>query len=135
MLRISQTTDLDLIAGLDRIVFGDEPLGVLLKSSTWWVAREGGHVVAYAGAELTDDGKYMFLSRAGVLPVARGRGLQKRLIDVRLKWARAQGATHAWTYTSWDNVVSQASLVKRGFVPYTWCEDDDFRGIHFKRAL
>lgn len=138
-VRIRQTEDIELIARLDK-AYG--PLGGLedvLEESQWWVAEalQGGvwEPVGYCGASLSDGGRYVFLSRAAVAPSARGHGLQKRLIDVRTRWGKAHGAEAAWTYTQWSNLKSQRSLLSRGFLPYTTCEDDDFQGIYFKKPL
>lgn len=93
----------------------------------WWLAWHHGEPVAFCGLKASeqwcDTG---FLSRAGVVPEHRGRGLQKRLIRVRLARARALGWRHAVTYTV-DNPPSANSLIACGFRMYhpqnPWCED------------
>lgn len=138
-LRIRKTDDLTQIAELDRQLFPkDEP--VELDDSQWWLAQVrapyGWVTAAYAGAALSDGGQYVYLSRAGVLSPFRGRGLQKKLIDTRLRWGRSHGAKAAWTYTYWANLTSQRSLLARGFAPYTYQLDDEGgRFIYFKREL
>lgn len=57
----------------------------------------------------------MFLSRAGVFPWLSGRGLQRRMIRTRIKWAKKIGARYVVTYTTYDNHLSICNLIKCGF--------------------
>jgi GNAT superfamily N-acetyltransferase len=55
-----------------------------------------------------------YLCRAGVLPDHRGNGLQKRLIRVRIRQAKANG--WAWLITdTYKNPPSSNSLISCGF--------------------
>ena len=137
-IRIRQSDDLELIQGLDRPLFG-QGLGCLLEDCTWWVAevlQDGSwEPVGYCGAHATDGGKYAFLARAGVVPAARGAGLQRRLIRVRTRWAKAHGMEGAWSYVFWSNLASQRSLLREGFLPYNVERADECRFIHFKKSF
>ncbi len=137
MLRIHQTEDLEIVMELDRTLFPGEAMRLdEAEASNWWVAyTQDGTPVAYAGLSVPGPQKWGFLSRAGVLPVARGGGLQKRLIRVRERWARAHGLTHTWTYVATFNVPSQRSLIGCGYLPYRYVCDAAFAGIYFKRSL
>ena len=56
----------------------------------WWVVFKDGQPVGFAGlyqASSWSDAGY--LCRSGVLPLARGQGLQKRLLRVRENKARS----------------------------------------------
>ncbi|WP_368408593.1 GNAT family N-acetyltransferase [Caldimonas mangrovi] len=95
------------------ILPADEPAPTSL--GWWWVASEGGNPVGFAGlwpsSRWSDAG---YLSRSGVLPSARGRGLQKRLIRVREKKARELG--WRWLITdTYRNPPSANSLIACGF--------------------
>jgi GNAT superfamily N-acetyltransferase len=59
-----------------------------------------------------------FLSRAAVLPSARGKGLQRRMIRVRVAWAKRHGYTRLVTYASTLNPPSIMNLMREGFKPY-----------------
>lgn len=121
LIRISQTDDLDLIDELDRICFPkDSRLGEALNVNRWWVAKLDGRPVAYAGMEVQDEGAKAFLSRAGVLPEARGGGLQKRLIRARVNYARALHVPRCWTYVWAGNLHSMNNLAACGFKAYWW---------------
>lgn len=80
----------------------------------WWIAEHDGAVVGFAGAKLWEPDGLVYLCRAGVAPEARGLGLQKRLIQARVRWARRIGARGCYTYTI-DNPPSQNSLISCGF--------------------
>lgn len=87
------------------------------EEGTWWLAYEvdtiHSHIpVAFAG--VTSKG---YLSRSGVLPKARGNGLQLRLIRARANWARSIGLERVYSDTT-DNPHSAANLAKAGFTQF-----------------
>jgi GNAT superfamily N-acetyltransferase len=67
----------------------------------------------------------VYLARAGTLEAFRGRGLQKKLIRERLKFAKDLGMTQAITDTT-DNVASANALIATGFRMF---EPDDPWGL------
>ena len=86
----------------------------------WWIAyAEDGKPVGFAGivrsTRWTDTG---YLCRAGVLDGYIGHGLQKRLIDARLRQAKKLGWNWCITDTT-DNPASSNSLIACGFKMYT----------------
>lgn len=60
------------------------------------------------------DGDVAQLSGAGTLPHARGRGVQKALVQLRLSDARRAGCTIAVVTTA-PGTRSQANVMRRGF--------------------
>lgn len=114
-----------MLDGLDLKCFPeDEPYEK--DGCYWWVAFDGPEPVAFAGLKpLTgQNGGLAFLCRAGVLRSARGQGLQKRLIRVRLARARAAGLSQVLTYTHPLNFESASNLLKCGMrfhePPFEW---------------
>jgi GNAT superfamily N-acetyltransferase len=98
----------------------------------WWLAFEGKDPVAFAGLTESSVPNAGYLARSGVLPTHRGRGLQKRLIQVRIAKARRLG----WEYVVTDttlNPASSNSLIARGFrlftpdKPWGWPETNYWR--------
>lgn len=126
--------DLRLLRGLDDLVFPDDsPEDIKLNENNhWWLAFQSGEPVASGGISHY-SGSVWFLCRAGVLPQARGQGLQKRLIRKRLAWARANDVSRVITYTMWDNVPSMKSLVRAGLAPYH--ADYTYGTLWFERSL
>ncbi len=124
--------DKPLIEYLDSRLFTDEERVEDIEQSAWWVGfNEADVPVAYGGVKVVyGDLTTAFLSRAGVLPEARGQGLQRKLLKLRIRWARAQGCKQIITYTHKDNTVSANNLIKSGFLLYTpdwaWVGRDDF---------
>ena len=59
----------------------------------------------------------VYLARAGVLQEFQGRGLQKKMITLREKWARKHGYKWSITDTS-ENPPSANSLISRGYRLY-----------------
>ena len=65
----------------------------------------------------------VYMARSGVIPAFRGKGLQKRMIVIRERWARRKGYKWSVTDTS-ENPPSANSLISRGYRIYeptvTW---------------
>lgn len=89
------------------------------ENTEWWIAwdTETLEIAGYAGARLLESGIY-FMSRAGVVPAYRGRGLQRRLIRVRVARGRKLCARLTVTYTIPENVRSSNNLIACGFRTY-----------------
>jgi N-acetylglutamate synthase-like GNAT family acetyltransferase len=82
---------------------------------SWWIATNNNRAIGFAGlvrsVSWTDCG---YLCRAGVIPSARGQGLQKKFIYVRIRQAKAFG----WKWLVTDtrhNPASANSLIATGF--------------------
>lgn len=103
----------------------------------YWIARDaGGRAVGFSAATYQPATNCVSMDRTGVLPEANGFGLQKKMIRVRLTWARRLGAKCAITYVSQRNYRSMVNLLKCGFRFYEppetgQYEDED--SFHFLR--
>lgn len=87
-------------------------------SGTWWIAFEQGRAVAFAGLTPSIQfGDAAYLVRAGVLAPHRGRGLQKRLLRVRERFARSLNLNWLVTAT-YKNTASANSLIACGYRLY-----------------
>lgn len=91
----------------------DKPYDI--RIGYWWIATDGGNDCGFAGlapsVRWRDTG---YLCRAGVVPSHRGKGLQKKLIGVRVRYAKALGWEWLVTDTH-DNPASANSLIACGF--------------------
>lgn len=112
--------DLDAVLDLDRQLLPSAPWPPHPRTE-WWAAFDvDGRIVGYGGGlPPGSDASIYYLSRAGVLPEARGHGLQRRLIHVRVAAARKHACASVVTYTSTDNAPSMNSLIAAGFRAYT----------------
>lgn len=89
------------------------------EDAEWWLMDHGPLHVGFASATPSlQHEKGIYLSRAGILPAYRGKGLQKRLIRTRLAWARKAGYRVAVSDTT-DNAPSANNLIACGFRVYT----------------
>jgi hypothetical protein len=88
-------------------------------NGVWWIIRDRrGAAVAFAGLRASVRWERTgYLALAGVLPEARGSGLQKRMTQLRLAECRRRGWKWAITDTL-DNPASACSLIACGFRPY-----------------
>jgi GNAT superfamily N-acetyltransferase len=93
------------------------PLDTVLspKNGWWWMAYCDGRLAGFAAMlQSSKIPEAVYLARAGTLEAFRGRGLQKKLIRERLKFAKDLGLTQAITDTT-DNVASANALIATGF--------------------
>lgn len=119
LMRVRYTEDADTIEELRALNRALLPESTPLEDTDWWAVWAGLEIVGYAGARAPAEwpGVY-FLSRAGVLEEARGKGLQRRLVRARVARARRLGCHSCITYTSPDNAPSMRTLIACGFKPY-----------------
>lgn len=84
----------------------------------WWIAydRETKAPVAFAGLwpSVRQQGAG-YLVRAGVLPEARGKGLQRRLVKVRVREAKKKGWIALYSDVAPGNAHSLNNLFAEGF--------------------
>lgn len=96
---------------------GDTPMEV--DHGHWWIVyTEEGKPVGFAG--LTRSAQWSnagYMCRAGVLTAYQGHGLQKRLIQARVRKARTLKWRWLLTDTT-DNPASSNSLIALGFRLY-----------------
>lgn len=105
------------IKRLDRICIagGTYPI----TGAHWWVGLLEDRVVCYCGLKpLPNDPGLAYLCRAGVSPAHRGRGLQRRMIRLRVRFARDEGFRQVVTDCSIHNGPSLHSLFDCGFRLY-----------------
>jgi ribosomal protein S18 acetylase RimI-like enzyme len=85
----------------------------------WWLLLDGRKVAGYASLRnAPHQPGIAYLNRAGVVKEYRGRGLQKRLIRVRLAYAKRHGYKEAISDSASYNVASSNSLIACGFKLY-----------------
>lgn len=90
----------------------------LLSRGWWWILTQDGVPVGFAGmAPSVRWSDVVYLCRSAVMPGGRGKGLQKRLIRVRLAKAKKVGMNWAITDTR-RNPASANSLITCGFRMY-----------------
>ena len=105
------------------------------ENRDWWVLVHKNKIIAYCGCLYSTDNVCIFV-RAWVHKPYRGKGLQKRMIDLRLRAAKKNGCSAAITYTLTNNYPSANSLIKYGFKlyepSYKWAGKDV---LYFKKML
>ena len=111
---ITQSDDLETARALHKRMFpSDKWPGDLYH---YWIAyEEGGEPVGFCAAGWLKGRRLVFLARAAVLKAYSNHGLQRRMIYVRIKWARSVKAEGIFTYTTATNFKSIANLIRCGF--------------------
>jgi GNAT superfamily N-acetyltransferase len=83
----------------------------------WWVYLNSRNtIVAYCGSIYANN--ICIFIRAWVKKTYRGKGVQKKLIDTRIRAARKLNCFTAITYTTSDNCPSINNLIAKGFKIY-----------------
>lgn len=118
MIRRARPDDFDAIEAADKVCFPfDKPYPFAWKKNLSWVAEEKGEVVAYLSAHPLKRG-VLFFSRVGVMPCARGSGMQRRLMLALEKQARVDGWREIVTYTVGGNGWSTRNILASGYRTY-----------------
>lgn len=121
-VRMAKPDEVGLALNLDAELFPDWCESADRPGAVWWLARDpGGDVVAYAAAAIYTSGteSALLLTRAGVHRFHRGHGLQRRLIEARVRHAGRLALPCVWTYTHKDNHASSNNLIRSGFTLWT----------------
>lgn len=117
-MRIRKSERVDTVQKLNDEIFPGEPLDHNVLDEHW-IAWDGDTPIGFATIRpLVYDNDTAYLSRAGVTERGTGKGLHRRLIKIRLQWAKRNGYTRVITYTSRDNCKSYYNLQKCGFYLY-----------------
>lgn len=111
-------------------------LPVTQMHGDWWFAMAAGEPVAFAGLwpSVRTQGAG-FLCRAGVMPAARGKGLQRRLIKVREKEAKRKGWTVVLSDADSANPTSLNNLYACGYRAYVPSKQWDGYGFVYVRKI
>lgn len=101
----------------------------------WWIIYYEAEPVGFASISpsRTYPNIGVYLSSAGVLNSHRGKGLQKRLIRVRLRYARTLGKKWAISETV-ENPVSANNLITCGFRSFQPENPWSYRNAHYWRC-
>lgn len=84
----------------------------------WWAVLFESRPIGFGGLRLLDGGKTGHLCRAAISNKHRGKGLQKKLIKLRLRKVKELRLKQAVAYTI-DNPISANNLIKCGFLTYS----------------
>ena len=129
-MKIRKSYDKKIAIELHEKTFSEDYFDDNPTNEYWLVHNEDNRPVGFCMLRLLNlDEDSVFLSRAGLLEEARGKGLHTRMIRVRLAWAKKNGFKSALTYTSQDNATSYHNLQKCGFRLY-W-PDSLYAGQNF----
>ena len=116
-VNVKHAKDRQRVQRLHNVCFyGDDQ--ILINDGYWWLAFCGSNAAGFCGLSQSwqwcDAG---YLCRAGVAPRFRGFGLQKKLIQIRINYAKRLGWNWLITDTT-DNPPSSNSLISKGFRLY-----------------
>lgn len=129
-MRARTDSQIDAAKRLDHECFVADTESAKWDRSEIWIVEHipTKQIVAYACLRFVPNEKLAYLSRVGVTTEHRGKGLQKRLIRVRLAHAKRHGYSNAITYTVKAGARSINSLIACGFryyePPRPWAGSD-----------
>lgn len=97
----------------------DDQMAPVKRETWWWFAMDGDRPCGFAcltrGYKVKTLG---YLAWAGVLPMWRGQGIQRKFIRARVLKAQELGLQRVITYTLNTNPASSNNLIKEGFKLY-----------------
>lgn len=138
---VSDTSNRKMLVPLIYEAFNDDRLTKNYKphkTGWWWVAYDDNKApAAFAGMVPSHQwDRWGYLTLSGVSPPYRGYGLQRRLLDTRIRKARSLGWTTVCTETIHDNYASQRNLIRTGFLPYQPSKPwGDKHAVYWKREV
>lgn len=115
-IQIRRCHDFELVLQLKAQLFADLWLSKEMEHWVFWADDEP---LGFASSMYYSQPKCVFLSGCGVLPKARGNGLQARSIRVRERRAKELGYYRMISYTAHNNAHSANNLIKCGYRVYT----------------
>lgn len=107
-------SDQETLLYLDSICFPNEAPLEFGPKCHYWVLLDFGIPVAYCGLKVSTE-EVAYLNRAGVLPMARGQGYQRKMIRLREQYAASIGVEEVVTYTVIGNSHSSNNLIAAGY--------------------
>lgn len=113
-IQIHHSADYTTVKRLDVELFPGDPR-IPSTDHSWIVSDATGRAVGFATGKVWTPDNYFYFTRCGVLPEARGLGLQRRLIKTRTTYARKLGCKGIYTYTLPFNTASSNNLIGCGF--------------------
>lgn len=102
-----------VLNALDATCFPQDPL-YNKDNCFWWIVYANDVPMGFAGLFPNPSTTTAFLCRAGVCQKASHKGIQRKLIDARIRYARRIGTELVETYTAIWNHKSIANLVRAG---------------------
>lgn len=117
---------------LDAYVFpgcGNE----FLKNRDWWVIISNEKIIAYCGSWYSYG--ICMMCRAWVSREHRGKGLQRKMIAMRIAAAKQKGCSNVITYTTFDNHPSANNLIRSKFLLYEPAYKYAGEQLYFKKSI
>lgn len=115
-VKIQRTENYDLLFETHKELFPSDQLEIDSQCVAWFL-MDGNEIAGFCILKVLDY-EIVFLHRAGIRKDYQGRGLQKRLIRVRERYARKIKASKIITYTLFDNHASSVNLLRCGYELY-----------------
>lgn len=130
--------DQDHLRELHDACFGDSAPVPTFDKEAWWLIFPMGQSepAAFAGCVPSSLGTgYAYHKRAGVMPIHRGHGLQRRLISIRERWARREGF-HTIVTDTCANTPSANNLIRAGYELFDPKSPWGLKGgLYFRKSL
>lgn len=100
----------------------------------FWVVFYGKKWIGYGCASVQDK-ETLYLGPTFISEKHRGKGLQKKLIRVREKFAQKKGFSYLISSVNYDNVVSAKNLETSGFIKCKPWNKLKPTGLYFRKNL
>lgn len=115
--KLRKTKDLLVIRGLHSLIFPSDEFPTIDNLHAWVVYDSDEDPVGFCTVNLGSS-NIAFMSRAGLMNKATGKGLHKRMVRIREKYAKSKGYDIFISYVKHDNIISAINLEKCGYRLY-----------------
>jgi len=117
MYKVRRSADLDVLTLLQLDIFPNDEM-YNNESMVFWISYDSNMVPVGFAILKEINGDSVYFTRAGVSMNHRGKGLHRRMVAARLRYAKRNGYKNVITYTIYDNAASSNTLIKSGFLRY-----------------
>jgi RimJ/RimL family protein N-acetyltransferase len=121
------------VESLHKEIFPADELLVEADMPHWILWYKSTPVGFCSVQKITDT--HLLFSRAGILKKYRGKGLHRRMISTRLRFAKQHGFRSVVTYTSRGNVASANNLIRSKFMHYVPLNKEEYAGKEFTHFI
>ena len=127
-MKLYKTTDVETTRALHKLCLPNDDWE---DATAYWLLQDDVEPKGFCSVRKLTEENAVFLVRAGILPSARGAGLQRGMIRARVQWARSLGCESVITYATFSNHASVVNLLRCGFQFYTPEYDWGGPGNHY----
>ena len=133
-MKIRRIKDISKIKELHSLIFPEDDFDIEKTDELWLVYNDDNKEIGFCSLRVLPD-KMAYFNWAGLLENYWGKGLHRRMISVRTRWAKKNKLEYLLTYTL-NNIHSSVNLIKSNFEVYEpnyeWADENC---LYFRKKI